>query len=255
MISIYTSAFNLVKNAFNYQDSISRFCDFAEEVVVAVNTSEDDTLNELQKLGDVYKNLLVVPCDISYQDPWLDGKIKNYALQHTKYPIKISLDMDEYIPSFQKNIWINLCANLLADSVMCYMIPSVNLYKDFDHYYSVSPKWYMHKAGLFRGPVSYARNSDGTVDTNKSDTCELIDKYGNLVLSKTYPCDINMLQTKKFPYVIHTGYIDLEARLIRNKNFWSQHWLIESGGKPPPHKIHSTIDDFDEIPKKHGLDL
>lgn len=255
MISIYSSAFNLIQNHFDYENSLAKFCSFAEEVVVAVNTSVDDTFDRLQGLCRHYSNLSIVSCDIAYTDPWLDGKIKNHALQSTKYPVKIGLDMDEYIPLQQKNIWINLASNLLSDSVMCYMIPSVNLYQDLDHYYSIGHKWYLHKSGLFRGPVNFARKTDGTVDTTKSDTCELIDKYGNLVRCRTLDKDIKILRQGNMPYVIHTGYIDLEARLIRNKNFWSQHWLIESGGSPPPHKIHQILEDFDETPKPHGLIL
>jgi hypothetical protein len=254
MISIYTSAFNLIKNQFDYKNTLEKFSKFATEVVIAINTSEDNTVDAIKKLALEYTNLRIVECAFSYSDPWLDGKIKNHALQNTKYPIKLGLDMDEYIPLSQKKIWLNLADNLLGDSrYLCYMIPSVNLYKDYNHYYSIGPKWYLHKGGLFRGPVGFARKSDGTVDTSKSDTCELIDQKGNLVSSLPFDCDIHSLRKKLLPYVIHTGYVNLDARLIRNKNFWSQHWYTESGGYAPPHKIHMDLNDFDEQAKEHGL--
>lgn len=255
MISIYTSAFNLVKNKFDYKHSIQKFSNFANEVVIAINSSSDNTLIEIQKLSNELGNLKVVSCDFSYDDPWMDGKIKNYALQHTTQLIKIGLDMDEYIPLHQKSLWLDLADNLLCDTYMCYMIASLNLYKDFNHYYSIGHKWYLHKGGLFRGPVNFARKSDGTVDTSKSDTCELIDKNGNLVKSRMFDNSIESLRQGKTPYVVHTGYVDLEARLIRNKNFWSHHWLTESGGVPPPHVVHERIEQFDDEPKEHLLKI
>jgi hypothetical protein len=253
MISIYSSAFNLVTNKFNYIFSIDQFCQFADEVVVAVNSSIDNTLQELHNLS--YDNLNIISTDISYDDPLLDGKIKNEALQHTKHPVKIGLDIDEYIPLSQKNMWYALSDMLLQDNCMCYMIPSINLYKDCYHYFSITPKWYLHKSGLYRGPVNFAKKDNGYIDTNKSDTCELIDINSNLVPSKTTPCDIGSLRAGGCPFVVHMGYLSLEDRLIRNQNFWSKHWLIESGGQNPPHKIHKKLEDFQEKFEEHKLTL
>jgi hypothetical protein len=255
MISIYSSAFNLITNNFNYIFAINNFCNIADEVVISVNTSQDNTLEELEKQQDKFSNLKIISSEISYDDPLLDGKIKNYALQNTSHntPIKISLDMDEYIPLWQKPIWLNLATQLLQDTCLCYMIPSINLFKDKNHYFSITPKWYMHKLGLFRGPVNFARKNNGYIDTNKSDSCELIDANGNLVPSKTAPCDIESLEKHNLPFVVHTGYLSLENRLLRNENFWKKHWFLESGGIAPPHKIHEKLEDFDYNIKQHNL--
>jgi hypothetical protein len=251
--SIYSSAFNLIKNQFDYKRSVSRFCEFAEEVVICVNISEDETLEELKDLQKQHSNLVIIESSFSYEDPLLDGKIKNAALQSTSNEIKIGLDMDEYIPNWQKSIWKNLSVALLNDVVDCYMIPSVNLYKDANHYFSINPKWYLHKAGFFRGAVNFAQKKDGTVKTSHSDTCELIDLLGNLVNSRVTHCDIQYLREGDLPFVVHEGYVNLDARLLRNKNFWTKHWLVESGGTPPPHKIHQSIDDFDMSYQEHKL--
>jgi hypothetical protein len=255
MISIYTSAFNLLKNKFNYEFSIEQFCLFATEVVVCVNTSEDDTTGALLDLKSVFNNLTIVESDFNYTDPLLDGKIKNYALQNTTMPIKLGLDMDEYVPLWQKELWKQLAQQLSKDDCSAYMVPSINLYKDWDHYFSITPKWYLHKSGLFRGAVSFARKENGTIDTSRSDSCELIDRDGNLVSSKMSPTNIIALRSLIFPYVIHTGYLSLENRLLRNKNFWKEHWLVESGGQAPAHKVHSHISDFTENHMPHGLRL
>jgi hypothetical protein len=255
MISIYTSAFNLLKNKFDYKFTINQFAEFATEIVVCINTSDDNTLEAILELKSIYNNLYVIESHFDYDDPLLDGKIKNTALQATTMPVKLGLDMDEYVPLWQKNMWDHLAKQLLEDNCETYMIPSINLYKDWDHYFSITPKWYLHKRGLFRGPVNFARKPNGTIDTSRSDSCELIDVYGNLVMAKTTTTNINDLRTLSYPYVIHTGYLSLENRLLRNSNFWQKHWLVESGGEPPLHKIHTDMSDFTETTEAHRLKL
>lgn len=253
-LSIYTSAFNLIKNGFDYKTSINRFCNFADEVVVCVNSSDDETLEELTVLKNDYSNLVIISSNYSYEDPLLDGKIKNSALQSTTGDIKIGLDMDEYIPQWQKTLWKQMAENLLSERTYdCYMIASVNLYKDKNHYFSITPKWYLHKSGLFRGPVNYARKPDGTINTQISDSCELIDLVGNIAKSAFISNKIEVLESGNIPFVVHEGYVNLDARLLRNENFWAKHWLLESGGVPPPHKIHRSLEDFDTLALKHNL--
>jgi hypothetical protein len=256
MFSIYTSAFNLIKNKFNYKFHIQNFAQFADEVVIAINTSEDNSVNELRDFViDNCNNVSILETSFSYDDPLLDGKIKNAALQVTKQDIKIGLDMDEYIPLWQKPLWQNVATQLIYSTYKSVMIPSLNLYKDRNHYFSINPKWYMHTKGFYRGPVNFARKQDGTVDTTKSDTCELIDENGNIPYSIQIPHDINSLRTKNIPFVVHTGYVNLENRLIRNKNFWKEHWKTESGGIEPTHKVHESLEDFKENYQEHNLDI
>lgn len=252
--SIYSSAFNLINNGFiGWKDSILKSCDFADEVVIAINKSKDDTLAEIQKLN--LSNLKLIDCDISYTDPLLDGKLKNIALQNCSGDLLIQLDLDEYIPFCQKENWIKLGESLNQHpSLQSIMIPSINLYGSWDTYKNITPKWYMHKRGLFRGPVNFAKKDNGTVDTNKSDTCELIDFAGNLVPLLAMPCKLEDLHRDNI-FVVHYGYLDFNSRIKRNQEFWSEHWLRESGGDNPPHKIHQSLDDFQEEYLEHGLSL
>jgi hypothetical protein len=256
MLSIYSSAFNVIKNDFDYEKSIDRFCDFADEVVIAVNKSEDDTLKSFIEIQSSKNNLKLIETNFSYDDPLLDGKIKNEALQNTSCEFKIGLDLDEYIPLNQKYIWEGICKLLDSNKeVGCVMIPSLNLYKSDECYSTVGLKWYLHKSGYFRGAVNFAKKSDGTIDTSKSDTCELIDDCGNLVPSIMFKNSIEALRTGFSPFVVHTGYVDLEKRITRNKNFWIQHWRIESGGIDPSHKVHKDISEFNEPHEKHLLKI
>ena len=257
MISIYSSAFNLLINNFNYKFALDNFCSIADEVIICVNTSSDETLIYLQREQKTYSNLEIITSDISYDNPRLDGQIKNTALQATSvnHPIKIGLDMDEYIPLSQKYLWQDLAFNLLHDTCLSYMVPSINLYRDKSHYFSITPKWYIHKTGLSRGPVNFAIKSDGFIDTQKSDGCELIDSFGNLVSYKMTPYDIESLRSGELPFVVHAGYLSLEDRITRNINFWDNHWLLESGGYSPPHKVHKNIEEFTEEYYPHYLHI
>jgi glycosyltransferase involved in cell wall biosynthesis len=254
-ISVYTSAFNLIQHGFKgWRESISRACDFADEVVVCINKSQDDTLIEFSQIG--LKKLKIVVSDFSYEDPLLDGKVKNTALQNCSGDILIQLDIDEYIPENQYSNWRAYAEHLFNNQdVDCYMIPALNLYKDWDHYKDINSKWYMHKRGFYRGPVGFARKSDGTIDTNRSDTCELIDAYGCLVRSTLLPNTIEDLRNGSI-FVVHFGYVDLDSRIERNQKFWDEHWRRESGGKTPPHKVHMKKEDFEgEGCLVHNLNL
>lgn len=253
MFSIYSSAFNLIKNNFSYKETIANFCSFADEVVIAINKSEDNTIEAIKSLK--HNNLNIIELDIPYNDPLLDGKVKNGALQATTQEFKIGLDMDEYIPLNQKPMWENLAYQLRFDNVDCYMIPSLNLYKNKDHYFSITNKWYLHKGNLYRGAVNFAKRANGTIDTTKSDSCELIDSEGNLAKSKYLPNDIRLLRKKNVPFVVHTGYLDFHNRILRNENFWKNHWEIESGGEKPLHKVHSSIEEFNEPHFLHLLEI
>jgi hypothetical protein len=256
MFSIYTSAFNLIKNKFNYKFHIQNFSQFADEVVIAINTSEDNSVNEVRDfIIENCDNVYVLETNFSYDDPLLDGKIKNAALQATNQDLKIGLDMDEYIPLWQRYIWENIGNQLMYSPAKSVMIPSINLYKDNKHYFSITPKWYMHKKGLHRGAVNFAKKNDGTIDTSKSDTCELIDTDGNLTYSIQTSFDIESLRTKNYPFVVHTGYMNLGNRILRNNNFWEKHWKIESGGESPKHKVHQSMNDFQESYQEHKLNI
>ena len=68
MFSIYSTAFNVIKNSFDYKEAVSNFCSFAEEVVISINHSEDSTLEAFEELLKDYDNLKLVKADISYDD-------------------------------------------------------------------------------------------------------------------------------------------------------------------------------------------
>lgn len=213
--------------------------------------------------------LKIISSDFSYQDPLLDGKIKNAALQATSQDLKIGLDMDERIPLRHKDRWITLGNHLGPDSAFgAWMVPSLNLWggldtvrADFETHRN-SYKWYLHRKGYERGPAAFARKSDGTVDTSKSDTCELIRPGGGLAPSFALMGDdiedlgayLDYIENAG-TFVYHLGYVSYADRVARNRNFWNEHWKVESGGEPPKHKVHMDITEFNDDLTAHNLPL
>jgi len=259
MFSIYSSAFNLTKGGFNYA-AVKQFSDFVGEdgeVVIAVNTSEDDTADRLWKESESLKNIRLIFTDFSYEDPDLDGKIKNAALQETTNDFKIGLDLDEYIPLWQLPIWQSMAASLQWSALDGFFIPTVDLHGSEDKISTIKAKWYLHKAGLFRGTVNFAKNPDGTHDISKSDSCELIDKDGNLANAEfimprhnSFDESLALLESGNVPFVVHTGYLDLQRRIKLNKEFWEKQWSVE-GGKPA--YVAKDIKDLDKPTVSHKI--
>lgn len=256
MFSIYHSAFNLIKHGFTgWQQSIQNSCLFADEVVIAVNTSTDGTKEEIEKILHSHSNWKIIETNFSYQDPWLDGKIKNEALQACTQDFKIQLDLDEYIPIWQKPMWENMAMQLMFSNQQCFSVASVNLYKDWEHLSSINHKQYFHKGQAYRAPCKQSRKPDGTINTLISDGCDLVDLEGDYI-STAFTNNVKEdLENGLAPFVVHFGYVDLDSRLKRNHEFWHEHWYVEGGGQDPAHKIHMKHDDFEYPYIKHKLKL
>jgi hypothetical protein len=240
MFSIYTSGFNLIKGGFNFGQALRRFARIADEVVIAVNKSEDDTLARVEECGRLYcgGKLKIVSENIPYTHPEMDGMLKDAALQRTSSLFKIGLDLDEYIPYWQiaNGLWDTLAEKMLTFGFPAAFVPVVNLYGDEYHVSDVGQKWYIHRSGYHRGVVNFAKKPDGTHDITKSDGCELLDGKGdlahtlpNIIQSLSTEERLEILARKRLPFVVHTGYVNLERRAELNRSFWNSHWKTECG--------------------------
>lgn len=247
-LSIYTSAFNLISSKIDYQSTLVNFCSFADEVVISTLNDNDDSYNILNSIRD-YSNLKIILSDKQQFTPEFDGAIKNDALQACSGDVLIGLDCDERVRLKDKNKWLRT-ANLLADNRWsAVMIPVVDLYGCLEKFSSIGSKWYMHKSGLKRGVVKYAKRPDGTHDTEISDSCELLDDDNNLVPSwpllghgLSNPEDnLKYIIEQEFPLVYHIGHVDLQRRLDINSSFWSHQWAAENGSKV---KLPQTIEEL-----------
>lgn len=254
MISLYTSAFNLESNLFDWEDSLNNFANFADEVIIGTTAfSNDNSVRILERYCSRKSNVKLVVTDFSLDNPEFDGKIKNAALHATSHSAKILLDLDEFIPLSHKQLWIdtfNLLHDYKADGVL---IPSINLCKDIYHYKDIGYKFYLHKGGLSRGVWKEAYNQDGSININRSDTTELIHGDGSLAKCLSMPNSINLLRLGGVPYVFHKWAVDVDKRIAQNR-YWSPVW--ENRAKKTVNNIILDKKELENIQVyEHGLPL
>ena len=154
VITIYSSSFNILAHKFDYEFALKGFCDFGDEVVIAVNTSNDGTLEALKewKKNHGANHLRLIETSVSYDNPHFDGLIKNAALQATTLPRKVHLDLDEIIPFRQKSNWEAMFKDMEDGKYMgakALLVPSLDLYGDhlhipWDSTWNYKYKFYCH---------------------------------------------------------------------------------------------------------------
>jgi hypothetical protein len=243
--SVYTSLFNYDPEKFDLFGAFKNWSKYSDEIVIATFEDQREGLEgvvakvflDYNGKDDFYNRFKIVSClDTSLDDPLFDGKLKNAALQACSNELVIQQDMDERIGGDTEQ-WDTLkyvLKNRKAPHAA--MIQVIDLYKDFDHYKGVGAKWYLHlKEKSNRGPVNFARRGDGSIDTNKSDSCELIDENGDLIPYFIDPRFAQLFTNKEIesfdismPHVIHLGYVDLNKRIENNK-FWQPIWSNRNG--------------------------
>ncbi len=267
MFSIYTSAFNITSLKFDYQLSLKNFSNFVGEegeVIIAVpEIPGDDTFEILCDwiFESELSNVFVFPCDVDRNDPAFDGKVKDFALQQCCNKVLIQMDLDEIIPLGQKPLWENYAWHLLnSNGLDCFMVPSIDLWGDehsirWDAEKKAGFKWRMHKDGLKRGVVDFAKRGDGTHDITKSDSCELLTEQNELVnsfyiVNNTTNLEEFLSSIINNIYTLHLGYIDFDSRVLRNKRFWKEQWKIENGSDV---YVPETVKELEKTTFRHNL--
>lgn len=257
-ISTYQTAYNILTNGFSrWQESVINSCQFSDEVIIAVNTSEDDTDSAIRDTLWEYKNWKIVPANFSKLDPLWDGRMKNLALQHCTKEFKIQKDLDEIIPLWQKPLWENKLFQLKFSGAKVMAVPSVDLFNDEGHFKAINWKTYVNIGQAYRGPSAHALKPGYFINTQISDGTELIDeKFNALLAIASGPCDLAALESGEEIFVLHYGYIDKQERIKRNEVFWGAHWLQESNGTKPAHVLHDSLESFNHYEyKPHNLRL
>lgn len=247
MLEIYQTAHSLIKNnIWGWDSSFKSSCEFADRVTIVVNKSNDGTREAIQEALKEFSNWNIIDSDLLTSDRWFDGKLKQIGLENCKEEFKLQLDADE-MPIGQREMWDNYLFQFKFAPEKCLAVASVNFFKDFYHYYSITHKQYISKGtDCFRGPVISARNPDGSIDTTRSDGCDLILANGQFAPTAFTPTDLSLVENLEVPAIGHFGYVNLASRIERNQKFWKEHWYVESNGKAPAHKIHMKEDDFDQ---------
>lgn len=252
--SIYCSAFLLERNLFDWKNTLDKFSEFATELVIGTtNDSNDNTINLLKDYVYSKENVKLVETDYRLDSATFDGEIKNAALQETTQPGKILLDLDEFIPLSQRNLWIKYFKLLQESNYDGILIPSVNLCGSLNTYKDIGYKFYLHKAGLKRGVWKYAQNRDGSIDISRSDTTEILTLTNDLAKCNMLPNNIETLRTGEIPYVFHKWAVDLDKRIEQNR-FWKPVWSNRA-----KKEVNNIILDKIEIEKievfEHNLPL
>lgn len=249
MFSIYTTIYLINKNSFRFLDNLSNFSTFAgNDGEVVIGTCEEGLIDGTEqiildyiKYNTLNNVKLVISSDIKFSQNTFDGALKNFALQNTKYPLKLQMDFDEVLLLSQKQKWIEYGNWLLnQDKYKALFVPSIDLYGSLRHIrknHGIGNKWRLHKEGLFRGVVNFAKLNNGLINTLDSDSSELIDKDNNLVLSKfavensDFLNPHNCFGLNNYIYTLHLGYLDLNYRQHINKNWWKEKWEDRSKKK------------------------
>lgn len=258
MISLYVTCYNILTNGFSdWKERLKSHAEFADELIVVVNKSEDETETAIKDFLAPYKNWKVIPANFSKLDPFFDGRLKNLALQNTTKEFKVQIDMDEEIPLWQKPLWENKLFQLKFSGAKVMAVPSVDLFNDEGHFKAINWKTYVNIGQAYRGPSAHALKPGYFINTQISDGTELIDEKFNVIPAiASGPCDLAALESGEEIFVLHYGYIDKQERIKRNEAFWGAHWLQESNGTKPAHVLHDSLESFSHYEyKPHNLRL
>ena len=251
MISLYTTVFNIDKIDVDFDEVFSNWLYYVDEIIIATFRWEHEKVRNRIIKSKFYdpKKIGVVSRHVEIEaDVYWEGKLKNAALQNCRKDIVLQCDLDERISGKKEHLEI-CCKAILDNDFPCsVMLPTIDLYEDLDHYISIGHKWYLHtRQGSYRGSVNWARKEDGSLDPEKSDTCELIDEKGNLL-----PCVGKVDFYKENPKIIHLGYLDLKERTEVNK-FWGKIWNHRQSGKYDSSYEMEEIKNGDSRKKRHNM--
>jgi len=267
---IHSSLFNIVRMNFDYHRAIDNWSNFLgqfpdyHEINLVVNTSEDDTLEVIKNAALQYRKtnvvINVIESNIPYSDPAFDGKIKDIGFQNSTADFNILADLDETFALWNYKSWIQAANQLGNSDFDALLIPSIDLFGDFEHATAVGQKWYLAKnrSYLHRGVFAGAIKPNGKIEITRSDTTELILADGNLAKSAnifdprmTYQQKLEQLKTNQFPFVFHLGALDLDQR-IRQNAYWKPHWEARCGEEVTNIKL-SKEQFKDQSVFEHGL--
>lgn len=269
MITIYTSIFSVERMRFKWREALKnwfQFLDGSGEICIAINTSDDKTPELVRAFCDrlvaetphSQTKFKIVDVEIPYALPDFDGRGKAAALSHATQPFAILLDIDEFLIPLQRKMWLRLAAELQnRRNFEAFLVPVVDLIQDEQHFKSVGSKFYLHRTGsnITRGVFKGGYREDGSINTNLSDTTELILADSRELVRAQFLIDPNLpdflkigiLESGETPFVLHYGWIDKEQRL-RQSDFWRPVWAARNGSEV---KTESTLTDLEKLPRLH----
>ncbi len=261
-LSVYSTAWNIEKHAFDYKDALDNWATFADEICIAVpEVAGDSSASLLLRHADErdYPVKIVHTRFDFVTDPFAYGQTENEALQWCTGDLLIQQNLDERLrvsPERLREIHELFTRRFDFDALM---IPTIDLYGSRESYLApVKAKWYIHRPGLSRGAARQGIKANGRPDYDKTSTDELLDCVGNVARSMAllHNPDLPALQAyvaAGWPISYHLGYVDLKDRLDRSV-WWKEYWEKATGGDKNQHPTS-----IEELAAKatapHGLPL
>jgi hypothetical protein len=258
-LSFYTHGWSLIDKHFDYRNALDNYARYADEIVVAINTSTDGSYEAVESYAK--ERGYPVKMVATYYDPMVDpfyyGKVVNAALQACTGDFMVQRDMDERWCG-DPLVLRALAVKLAASRAKAFFIPTVDLYGDVSQYVVAGRKWYGHLPGLHRGAVNFGLKANGLPDYERTSTDELITANDNLVSTIPLLDDLSIEALQAYaargmPYSLHLGFLNLHDRAERAA-WWGDFWRRATGGDPNNH-----VTDVNELLKRetkpHGLPL
>ena len=257
MFSVYTSLYKLQNGLIDWKLAIDNFSNFAEQVVIA---TFNDGIEDIELLNQYFKDnnkVKIVTVETDLSDPFFDGKLKNAALKGCNEEFCILCDGDERLRLNDKPEWEKAARYLRQlDNIDAFFVPVIDLFNTEREYCALGQKWYLHKniTNLNRGIVNFAKRNDNTIDTTRSDSCELIYDDTSLCRTMSLMNNLNIREVKDLGIkIFHLGWLDKQKRLLANQ-FWGPVWSSRAGKE-----VTDIIDSMEELNKieywPHGLKL
>jgi len=237
-VSIYSTCWGLKERpeSFDIVDALSNWSLYADQISIACG--DDYSYDAIDKVANERGfPVTLTRTTFDFKTNGLAyGQTENAALQACDGQLLIQQNNDERI-KLDKNK-LEIFYEILQSNPQygSFFIPTIDLYGSLDRYSEWKKKWYIHREGLFRGPVNFAFKKDGKLDYNKSSSDELISRDGNLLptidLFKGQTIeDLRAYVADGMPIIYHLGYVSYEKRLQKSlwwKEFWTRTTLDEN---------------------------
>ncbi len=258
-VSIYSTLWGLEErpDSFDIVDALSNWSLYADQISIACG--DDFSMETVRKVADE-RGFPVTLTRTSFDfktNGLAYGQTENAALQACEGDLLIQQNGDERL-RVNRDILEHLYETLFSNPAYgSFFVPNIDLHGSVDKYSALGAKWYIHRPGLFRGPVNFGFKEDGRLSYDRSSSDELVDRNGNLL--STIPLykgnsiqDLRAYVNAGMPIVYHLGYVEPSKRLARSL-WWKKFWSETTGDE---NKHPTTVE---EITSKetwvHGLPL